>query len=257
VKGVTQLKRSQRSGFTLIELLVVIAIIAILAAILFPVFAQAREKARSTTCLSNFKQLGSGVLMYMQDYDGAYPLAWYGIPAYGFDCVLQPYVKNLKVFECPSHPNTPRYWDGYVTYFNIPPPGIPGSYAMNGDLAARTGPKDRVGLTETAVEHPADTIMMTEIWDTRGPKGRSPGHHTVKGFGSVWDGPEHEIFNTTWNDVCDRIPFKIHQGGSNFNFADGHAKWERVDATANQWHADGSPLKLPRTICDNPSAIHQ
>src|SRR5262245_281422 len=95
-KGVNCVKRGKRAGFTLIELLVVIAIIAILAAILFPVCAQAREKARSITCLSNFKQLGSGVLMYMQDYDGAYPLAWYGKPQYGFDCVLAPYVKNLK-----------------------------------------------------------------------------------------------------------------------------------------------------------------
>jgi len=252
------LKRSKRSGFTLIELLVVIAIIAILAAILFPVFAQAREKARSTTCLSNFKQLGTAVTMYIQDYDGAYPLAWYNTPQYGFDCVLQPYVKNLKVFECPSHPNTPRYFNGYVKYFNIPPPGIPGSYVMNGDLSALlTGPDGRSGRTEAAVQRPADTIMMSEIWDTRGPKGTEAAHVTVTGVGSVWEGPEHEIFNATWNDVCDRIPFKIHQNGSNFNFADGHAKWERVDATADQWHADGSALKLPRTHCDNPPALHQ
>src|SRR5436190_23143291 len=93
-KGVTRVKRDKQSGFTLIELLVVIAIIAILAAILFPVFAQARDKARSTTCLSNFKQLGTAVTMYTQDYEGAYPLAWYNTPAYGFDCVLQPHVKN-------------------------------------------------------------------------------------------------------------------------------------------------------------------
>jgi prepilin-type processing-associated H-X9-DG protein len=98
--------------------------------------------------------------------------------------------------------------------------------------------------------------MMTEIWDTRGPNGTEAAHVTVTGVGSVWEGPEHEIFNATWNDVCDRIPFKIHQGGSNFNFADGHAKWERVDATENQWHADGTPLKTPRTHCDNPPAKH-
>ena len=115
---------TQRQAFTLIELLVVIAIIAILAAILFPVFAQAREKARSTTCLSNFKQLGSAVIMYIQDYDGNYPLAWYNTPAYGFDCVLLPYVKNLGVYDCPSNVTAPRLWNGYVTFFKIAPPGI-------------------------------------------------------------------------------------------------------------------------------------
>jgi prepilin-type N-terminal cleavage/methylation domain-containing protein/prepilin-type processing-associated H-X9-DG protein len=246
-------KRGKKSGFTLIELLVVIAIIAILAAILFPVFAQAREKARSVTCLSNFKQLGSGVLMYMQDYDGAYPLAWYGIPQYGFDCVLQPYVKNLKVFECPSNKVTPRYWDGYVTYFNIPPPGIAGSYAMNGDLAARTGKTDRAGLTEMSVQAPADTILMTEIWDTRGPGGAKTSH-AVKGVGTVLDGPEHEIFTSSKNDVCTRIPFKIHQGGSNYNFCDGHAKWLRVEQTFNKWRADNIELKGDPTVCASRKA---
>src|SRR2546423_15432359 len=71
-------RTSFRQGFTLIELLVVIAIIAILAAILFPVFAQAREKARATSCLSNFKQVGLGIEMYKQDYDGYWPPWWNG-----------------------------------------------------------------------------------------------------------------------------------------------------------------------------------
>src|SRR5438270_7237749 len=72
MKGETQVKRQKRYAFTLIELLVVIAIIAILAAILFPVFAQAREKARQTACISNMRQMSTGVLMYVQDYDGNY-----------------------------------------------------------------------------------------------------------------------------------------------------------------------------------------
>src|SRR6187549_1106130 len=74
----------KRTGFTLIELLVVVAIIAILAAILFPVFAQAREKARATTCTSNLKQLGTAVQMYLQDYDGGYFQHWYLAPTYWF-----------------------------------------------------------------------------------------------------------------------------------------------------------------------------
>src|SRR5438445_2148810 len=96
------MRRTRRSGFTLIELLVVIAIIAILAAILFPVFAQAREKARATTCLSNCKQIGVGLRMYLDDYEGAYPFSWFG--QYGFDVALLPYMKNKGVWACPSNP---------------------------------------------------------------------------------------------------------------------------------------------------------
>jgi prepilin-type N-terminal cleavage/methylation domain-containing protein len=95
-------RRGSRShGFTLIELLVVIAIIAILAAILFPVFAQAREKARQTSCLSNMKQIGLGVLMYAQDYDNILPQTLDNEP-YVFTTRLTPYIKNRQIFKCPS-----------------------------------------------------------------------------------------------------------------------------------------------------------
>ncbi|MCW3100343.1 MAG: prepilin-type N-terminal cleavage/methylation domain [Chthonomonadaceae bacterium] len=108
-------RNGRRSGFTLIELLVVIAIIAILAAILFPVFAQAREKARQTSCLSNFKQGALGIMMYTQDYDETMVMAdsgGIGLPGWGFgrpDYVwpelIQPYIKNWQIFRCPSDPN--------------------------------------------------------------------------------------------------------------------------------------------------------
>ncbi len=118
-----------RKGFTLIELLVVIAIIAILAAILFPVFATAREKARQASCQSNLHQIGIATLMYAQDYDETYPLYQYD-DCQGFTCfqywfglrvgtswdkskgLLYPYMKNGQVQRCPSFSGTPKFGDG-------------------------------------------------------------------------------------------------------------------------------------------------
>ena len=126
-----------RRGFTLIELLVVIAIIAILAAILFPVFAQAREAARKTSCLSNTKQLGLGAMMYVQDYDEMYPCNSWDTPyiptadndsrsltypsAVQWPWRIMPYLKNKQIFVCPSDPaNGKSGWRGYWV-----PPGAP------------------------------------------------------------------------------------------------------------------------------------
>ena len=110
---------TQRRGFTLIELLVVIAIIAILAAILFPVFAQAREAARKTQCLSNTKQFGTAVMMYVQDYDELYPLSIYPASIGGsmrafsvFDAII-PYTKNAGIVACPSEPKA-MDWDAIL-----------------------------------------------------------------------------------------------------------------------------------------------
>src|ERR1043166_7135749 len=98
-------RRKSPSGFTLIELLVVIAIIAILAAILFPVFAQAREKARMTACLSNMKQIGTALTMYNQDYDETFPYIRFKSDAsYVWRNAIRPYLKNLDVLGCPSNP---------------------------------------------------------------------------------------------------------------------------------------------------------
>src|SRR5712691_10556824 len=152
---------SKRRGFTLIELLVVIAIIAILAAILFPVFAQAREQARKASCLSNTKQIGLALAMYRQDWDTAGPFAgWEAGPQGQFDTngptskfhedwqfTLQPYVKNAQMFRCPSDK---------VAYVNRPI-----SYLYNNQLNAA-----RVPAAEAQVENSSAVVC---IWEGCGP----------------------------------------------------------------------------------------
>jgi prepilin-type N-terminal cleavage/methylation domain-containing protein/prepilin-type processing-associated H-X9-DG protein len=158
-------------GFTLIELLVVIAIIAILAAILFPVFAQARDKARSASCLSNTKQMGLGITMYAQDYDETYPQAyWYtndfnGADGYNqWSGMIQPYVKNTAVFVCPSDPNK-----------GLPPtnPGLDNqapriSYVANAAVLPRKRRSiDPANVASLAsLDAPADTIVVAEMTNT-------------------------------------------------------------------------------------------
>src|SRR2546423_851760 len=169
-----------RRGFTLIELLVVITIIAILAAILFPVFAQARESARQSSCLSNTKQLGLGIMQYVQDYDEKFPLwIWCdsvgganpvvsgpGTPDTpwgpwknnhtGWDKTTQPYIKNVQVFKCPSNDTGvetgPDPNDGHDD--QAPTGSV--NYSLNSHLDARE--QAAVGLAK--VRFPAVTILL-------------------------------------------------------------------------------------------------
>jgi len=178
-----------RSGFTLIELLVVIAIIAILAAILFPVFAQAREKARQTSCLSNEKQLALGMLQYAQDYDETYPIgftsdnpAGWGLPQDSWPAKIQPYLKNFQVFACPSDPDggKPAHpvkiaswmdkWAGYgMTYsanalFDTTTwaPGFPAAGTVG--VGGQSGWLRDAGNRLPAVQRPSETVMLTEFY---------------------------------------------------------------------------------------------
>src|SRR5687767_3027434 len=168
----------RRHGFTLIELLVVIAIIAILAAILFPVFAQARDKARAASCLSNQKQIGNAVMMYVQDYDETMPTfyLWYYTPnttrAFGMFEGLQPYVKNEGVYICPSfkwtstnfRPAMPNATGFFGRSFTASYTGI---LTLSNFTAATGGITsvwkfDKSGTKLGEVEHPADTVVMVE-----------------------------------------------------------------------------------------------
>ncbi len=177
----------RRSAFTLIELLVVIAIIAILAAILFPVFAQAREKARSISCLSNLKQLGTSLQMYVQDYDELFPYAGWrsdGSPHVGtlpdgrtyhgyvlWELQLYPYSKNKQIFACPSDSNPQG---DLITGWNdmaVNPVGDdnwwgkcwPMSYGINEDINWPPFDRAQAPVPLASVNYPAQTYFLADI----------------------------------------------------------------------------------------------
>jgi len=140
----------KRNGFTLIELLVVIAIIAILAAILFPVFAKAREKARQTSCLSNNKQLGLAFIQYVQDYDERYP----GTPAYGdgWAGLIYTYVKSSGVYKCPDDSSNPG---------NMPSGGFVVSYVANRYIT-NSFPAGNTATSDASLQSPSNEVLLYE-----------------------------------------------------------------------------------------------
>ena len=195
-------------GFTLIELLVVIAIIAILAAILFPVFARAREKARQTSCLNNVKQMGLAVMMYAQDYDERYNFAYCINPTVTWPNLLMPYVKNGHIFVCPSDKDERSIGDGmylsYICNYNLFPPGDNPDPALRipTKMAAITTPAETIAIAENADGSTGNLQPNCQYaWGTRGAQ--------VSSGYNPWA----------------RVSLERHNGGSNYAFADGHAKW--------------------------------
>lgn len=261
------MKSRSTHGFTLIELLVVIAIIAILAAILFPVFAQARERARAVSCLSNVKQIGTGLYMYVQDYDETMPSAFITIPPINggnqpeipYDMQILPYIKNVQVFACNSDstrlqtdPNL-AIWDG--KYRKLP--YLRRSYGYVGSLntqeranAGGAQPDPNTGMSQwgngnslAAIDAPAETIALTESWGLN-----ENGENETFVVGSPWGslftncdawklaGRKKPAAGPIDNPPpgCDErfnhprvFPMKGHFDQGNFVFADGHAKQMR------------------------------
>jgi prepilin-type N-terminal cleavage/methylation domain-containing protein/prepilin-type processing-associated H-X9-DG protein len=177
-----------KKGFTLIELLVVIAIIAILAAILFPVFAQAREKARAISCLSNLKQIGLGVTLYTQDNDETEPNGfskWGGET--GWACQVYPYVKSVGAFACPDDSSFGNASVGEVKSTSY---GLNSNFGINPYPNPATVPQS---VTLSAFGSPSNTVMLFEVananWvDITAPYGPSgPSGSNWSGYGN-WDG---------------------------------------------------------------------
>ena len=196
--------RNRALGFTLIELLVVIAIIAILAAILFPVFAKAREKARQASCLSNVKQISSAMMMYISDWDEQFVCV---TDTYRWYFPLQSYVKNAQVFQCPSL--------GSESGGNADT-----DYVMNGLFAH--------GMHQASFGSPAGTIMIAER-QTGIPY---DGYHPwPNGASQNWDDLAAYYAGDGHNWLVDHLAQDRHSGGSNYGFADGHTKWMRWEQT--------------------------
>lgn len=237
-----------RRAFTLIELLVVIAIIAILAAILFPVFAQAREKARGAACLSNMKQIGTATMMYAQDNDEYLPYGYaYTWPGqkdlYWWQDLDRPYVKNEAVYTCPSA-------SPHVLWTSLRPPGLPKplvkDYICNaqGGAYAASGHKEWVNANGPFINNWQNpSRALAEIEDTAGTiaifDGRSDAFEIWRleqvdawynaGFGPAFDGNSPDTKLPDQGHVAKR-----HSGGFNATFCDGHAKFIK-NSTLGMW----------------------
>lgn len=206
---------SKRKAFTLIELLVVIAIIAILAAILFPVFARARENARRASCQSNLKQIGLGVAQYIQDYDERYPLRYYSSsPYYGWAYFIQPYVKSTQVLQCPSEP-LPGLTDPNGNQYT--------DYAWNDSISGST-----MGIHQSELSNSANTLLLMEASSNYGSAQVAfIGMHYSDFHAVIYQTPGSAILQARKDGLM------RHLEGGNYAFCDGHVKWLKPTAIPN------------------------
>ena len=248
----------KRSAFTLIELLVVIAIIAILAAILFPVFARARENARRSSCTSNLKQIGLGVLQYVQDYDDSMPGHNMANQRQLWMDIIQPYIKSEQVFTCPSDSRPQakyRYTAGNpagggTEDVRLKPDGTLGNYKdfsygsygasiISYDVGDQSTPPfsvfDRHGVTNLArMQAPTSTYMIgdTQSWEIASAFNRS----AAPGAGNV--GGINVSGTSEMNNIVER-----HLETTNALYCDGHVKSVKLSALrAVGTSANGDPV---------------
>lgn len=203
------LKRHRRDAFTLIELLVVIAIISILAAILFPVFARARENARRASCMSNLKQIGLGIMQYTQDYDERL-IPWNGGSRRGGESpyyheAIQPYVKSYQVFRCPSARSYAATLANQVELYWP-------TYGFNGRGAGGTL-YNYDGRSLATIAEPSISWMIVESM------------YSIARWESDGWGYPGVNFNTTTPEEAIQFRNDEHLDGSTVAFADGHTKW--------------------------------
>jgi prepilin-type N-terminal cleavage/methylation domain-containing protein/prepilin-type processing-associated H-X9-DG protein len=249
------MRRVWTRGFTLIELLVVIAIIAILAAILFPVFAQARAKARQTACLSNLKQIGTAVMMYTQDYDEYYPvdasacgtLGGRNDPCSKFnpnwrpEAETAPYIKNTGVFQCLSSTRPLVIWDanrgvcsyqawGFPDFMCFPgdtTQGKPMSYGWNQSIFFRCD-CGTTGVNMASVVAPASKVMVADALHPQLDWSRLPFANYTRNTGNGAVNTLDFWFPPASNGGGEAIIPETHTRhslGENIAFLDGHAKW--------------------------------
>lgn len=236
-----RIEKNRKQGFTLIELLVVIAIISILAAILFPVFAKARENARRTSCLSNMKQIGLGMMQYLQDYDDRYPRAWGGLDTAGAEGrnpdptdietdtskpggafkvnpnpggaalnyrtwmdYIYPYVKSTQLFRCPSHsPTADQASYGYSIAFS-------GYFTSNISFSGDTAAPRNQPISTAAVRRPAEVLTIAEY---------------VQGYNYTMSPSIAYTYVSSAPSSASYNLLTPHLGGGTAVYADGHAKW--------------------------------
>jgi len=235
----------KRQAFTLIELLVVIAIIAILAAILFPVFAQARAKARQTACLSNQKQLALAMLQYVQDYDEMFPMSnLQEIQGQvGWANLLEPYVKTVQAYHCPAFTvnvsdDSLSSWSATTTFNYNTMLGYGDDEVAN--MASYIRSKNSQPIA--AVQVPSSTVLFMEAFPFDASSGRPWGlgytcsGNIVKQFSvaNLWGAPCSEMSLNYWPDGFkegwELGAVQAHSGGGNYAFTDGHVKWYKPEA---------------------------
>lgn len=206
-----------KTGFTLIELLVVVAIIALLAAILFPAFAKAREAARRASCLSNLKQIALSMAQYNQEYDGYYIRAqsYKDDPIYGWRIAIAPYLKNGQVFHCPSSTNE----------VDLP---IRTDYYINANLSAFTIVFNSAGISEAAIVSPTLTVLLGDGSFGQSYEFTNPSPTPYTGpYGVNSSGYATYCRNNTDDTPIGNPASARHLGGANYAFCDGHVKWLR------------------------------